>query len=153
MTEKTKVIIAGVIAAVIGLTIVGSLPNKTKEETHETKQEQVEKETQVKTHKETKTVDRINPDGSRETTTVVVESSDSLSIDATSTTQSSDSKSETSRDGSKVTISALVGAEISYPLGAPVYGVHVSRPLLGPITVGLWGMSNRTAGVSIGLQF
>lgn len=153
MTEKTKVIIVGVVAAIIGLTIIGSLPTKTKVETNETKEEQSQKETEVKTRKETKTVDRVNPDGSRETTTVVVESNDVTTAEHFQGTVQRHTESETSRDSSKVTISALVGAKISYPLGTPTYGVHVSRPLLGPITVGLWGMSDVTGGVSIGLQF
>jgi len=35
----------------------------------------------------------------------------------------------------------------------PIYGAAVERRLLGPIFVGAWGLSNRTFGVSVALEF
>lgn len=46
-------------------------------------------------------------------------------------------------------LSVLVGTDFSNP----VYGLHVNKELLGPITVGVFGLTNKTLGVSIGLNF
>lgn len=58
---------------------------------------------------------------------------------------------ESARD--RVTISALAGVTVTNLAQPIVFGGHISKPLLGPITVGVWGLSNATAGASLGLQF
>ena len=35
----------------------------------------------------------------------------------------------------------------------PVYGVSVSKEVVGPVTAGLWGLSDGTVGISVGLDF
>lgn len=35
----------------------------------------------------------------------------------------------------------------------PVFGVSVSKELIGPVTMGLWGITNGTIGVSLGVNF
>lgn len=37
--------------------------------------------------------------------------------------------------------------------GSLSYGVHVQRRILGPISIGAFGLTNRTAGISIGVSF
>lgn len=37
--------------------------------------------------------------------------------------------------------------------GIPVYGLQVSKEVLGPVTAGVWGLNNGTIGVSVGLNF
>jgi len=111
-----------------------------------------------KVHKETTIVEVTKPDGTKETTTKVVLDSD-LKKDTTTHTNVSDSKSaddksETTKTGSRLNISVLAGAPVSlHGLGNFVYGVHVSRDLLGPISVGLFGLSDGVVGGSIGLTF
>lgn len=36
---------------------------------------------------------------------------------------------------------------------APIYKVEVSKDILGPVAVGVWGLSNGTVGLSIGFSF
>jgi len=35
----------------------------------------------------------------------------------------------------------------------PTFGGSVTKPILGPVTMGLWALSNGNAGVSVGLTF
>lgn len=50
-------------------------------------------------------------------------------------------------------ISLLVGNDFSKSGIIPLYGLSVSRELLGPVTVGAFGLTNGTLGVSIGINF
>lgn len=52
---------------------------------------------------------------------------------------------------SSLNISALVGTSI-HTL-QPVYGASISKEILGPVTIGAFGLTNGTAGVSVGLNF
>jgi hypothetical protein len=90
-------------------------------------------------------VDR--PDGTKEITTEIVVDTHTT----TDTTVHSDQTTETTRGTSKVTVAALGGIRLSDP--TPLYGVSVSKPILGPITIGVWGLSNGTLGASVGLTF
>lgn len=47
-------------------------------------------------------------------------------------------------------VSGMVGT--GWPL-APIYGAHVERRILGPVTVGGWGLSSGVVGLSIGVEF
>jgi len=53
----------------------------------------------------------------------------------------------------RLNLSVLAGPNFTNFKEPLVYGGHVSRPFLGPITLGIWGLSNGTGGASIGLQF
>lgn len=71
-------------------------------------------------------------------------------------TQTDTNKQETERQeivksSGVLSVSAMAGTTFS--LTPPVYGAMVSRNLIGPITVGLWGISNGTGGVAVGLNF
>lgn len=48
-------------------------------------------------------------------------------------------------------ISALAGTP--YNEWKPVYGVHVTKNIAGPITVGVFGLTSKTVGLSVGLSF
>jgi hypothetical protein len=50
-------------------------------------------------------------------------------------------------------VSVLVGNDFSKLSIQPLYGVSVSKQLLGPLTVGAFGLTNGVIGVSIGLNF
>ena len=49
-------------------------------------------------------------------------------------------------------ISALAGVD---PLNSfkPVYGTAVTKQILGPVTIGAFGMSNGVVGLSVGISF
>jgi hypothetical protein len=52
----------------------------------------------------------------------------------------------------KTNVSVLMSNDFSARF-KPVYGISVQRELLGPITVGVFGLTNSTVGVSIGINF
>lgn len=60
------------------------------------------------------------------------------------------SKTVTTKSGS-LNISALAG--IDYRIKQPVYGASVTKEILGPITIGLFGITNGTFGASVGINF
>lgn len=53
------------------------------------------------------------------------------------------------KERSKLAISALAGTDLS----KPIYGAAVSKEVLGPITIGIFGLSNASFGASVGLNF
>lgn len=53
----------------------------------------------------------------------------------------------------KLNVSALVANDFSRGLLVPTYGVSVSKQVLGPFTVGGFGLTNGTIGLSIGVNF
>lgn len=114
-----------------------------------------------KKHKEVVVTDTKNKDGSETTTTKTVEDTnlDNKTNDkiADNTSDTKTDSKEVTKTGSRLNISALGGVPISLSsgpgIGKFVYGVHVSRDLIGPISVGLWGLSSSEFGMSIGLTF
>jgi len=51
-------------------------------------------------------------------------------------------------------VSALAGYDFSKPKDlVPIYGVSVSKQVLGPFTVGAYGLTNGIIGLSIGVTF
>jgi hypothetical protein len=53
-------------------------------------------------------------------------------------------------------VALLVGSSLSLKpigLGPVVYGASVQRRIIGPVSVGLWGLSNGTGGLSAGVTF
>ena len=44
-------------------------------------------------------------------------------------------------------------AGLKWGSSGPVYGIGVSKRILGPIFVGGWGLSDKTVGVSVGIDF
>ena len=53
----------------------------------------------------------------------------------------------------KTNISVLVANDFSQSVAKPIYGLSVTREVLGPVTVGVFGFTNSTIGVSIGYNF
>lgn len=160
MQTKAKIIISSV--SLLAAFAFGrySAPEKVKTETKtvevEKKTEDTKTDVDKNRHKETKVVEVTRPDGSKEKTTEVTEDTnvfkktDQSTTD--NTTKSAEESKETTYAAAKVTISALAGANVS-SLSVPVFGASVSKPILGPIAVGLFGFANGLAGFSIGLTF
>jgi hypothetical protein len=48
-------------------------------------------------------------------------------------------------------VSIMAGAGLPYT--NPVFGASIQKRFIGPVTLGVWGLSNKTGGVSIGLNF
>lgn len=106
-------------------------------------------------HKTTTTTETTRPDGTKETTTVVTEDSQTNKASAEHSVEEREKEStslkEVTRSSSKVTIAAMYGIPITG--GLPAYGGMISRPLLGPITGGLFYLTPNVIGGIVGLTF
>lgn len=161
MTTKTKIIIVSVSLATAFAAGRYSLPEKIRIETKtvevEKKSDSKDTDAQKNTHKKTITKETIKPDGTKTVTTVVtddsVASTKTIDKQVDLTNKDISSVSEKSHSSDKVTISALGGVSFNSSTPVFVYGASVSKPILGPITVGLWGLSNASFGASAGLSF
>lgn len=92
------------------------------------------------THTETTTIKQ--PDGTVKTVTVT----------DTSKQVSKDTKTSVAPNVSKVNVSLLSGYDYAYT-SRPVYGVSISKEVIGPVTAGVFGLSNGIVGVSVGVNF
>lgn len=139
MNTSTKVI-SGLIVAAVAFAVGRYSVNFNKTET-KTEDKQKDKES----HTETTTTTTKKPDG--ETTTTTTTKTDTESH---TETKKSDTLVVTA---SKNTNVSLLVAVPSFRELVPVYGISVTRPILGPITIGAFGLTNGTFGVSAGLEF
>ena len=108
-------------------------------------------------HKKVTITEIVKPDGTKEVTTVITDDTESdnkkNTTDTTDISKSETDKKEVTNSASRVTISALGGASLSFGSNPLIYGASISKPVLGPLTLGVWGLSNATGGLSIGLTF
>lgn len=108
-----------------------------------------------KKHTKTTVVETQSPDGAKTKTTTITQDTDSKkNTDIVDNTKKDETDIKTVTEaGSKVTISALGGVHINGLSSKLIYGVSVSKPILGPITAGAFVLSEPAAGVSLGLTF
>ena len=99
------------------------------------------------THTQTKTVTVKEPDGKVETTTTTD------TVITAKTTETKDVQTTVTPQKSKINVSAMAGYDFFHPSLQPTYGLSVSKELLGPITVGAFGLTNGTLGVTVGINF
>lgn len=150
METRTKVIIASL--SLVSSFALGRFTTPVKVIT-ETKTIEVEKKEKTKDkekHKRTEVIEVVKPDGSKETHTIITDDTESHSKSTDNKTVNTDTRTETTRNSSPVTISALGGMSAD-DLGKPIYGLSITKSILGPITVGAFGMTNRVVGISLGL--
>lgn len=93
------------------------------------------------TKKETTIVER--PDGSKETH--IVEET------RTDTNKSRESVSKPVDYKNKFNISLL--ASYDFKEFKPIYGISANKEVLGPLTLGVFGLTNGTVGLSVGMNF
>ncbi len=141
---KIALIIAGLLVAFAGGYYLA--PSKV-----ETKVVEIEKKTDTERdkHRETTTTETVKPDGTKQVVTIMVED--------TNTKRKTETKEDTKSVSApaprpRISLSALGGLPVSYPF-TPVFGAHVSKEILGPITIGAWGLSSMTFGISMGVNF
>lgn len=106
--------------------------------------------TQKDEHKTTVVTEK--PDGTKQTVITDDTHTGTKSKDTTVVTDTSDTTKTVTRDSARVTVSAL-GAINIHDISTPVFGVSITKPILGPLTVGVFGLSSGVAGASIGLTF
>lgn len=110
-------------------------------------------DTQTQKDTETKKTTTITEDTTGKKTTVINED--------TTTTTKKDKQSNTTVDQSVtptnkdiLNVSALIASDgFSLSNITPVYGLSVTKNFIGPVTMGAFGLTNKTIGVSFGLNF
>lgn len=105
----------------------------------------------VKTNKVTHKVTTITKDPSGKDITTITEDTASNTdkvIDSTTT----EKQTIVPAKRNSVNVSALASVNFTRS-SMPVYGASVSKEIIGPITVGVFGLTDSTIGVSIGLNF
>lgn len=142
MNTKIKVLVA--IIAILAVFAAGrySVQSITKTEIV-----QIDEKKKEDIKEDTHTVIVKNPDG---TTTTTIDSH--VDTSRTDTTKTTDKIVQQTNTRKTLNVSLLS----SYNLVSPAtldFGLSISKEVLGPVTVGLWGMKSGIVGVSVGLNF
>ena len=135
MSNKIKIVVVIIVVAIAFLAGQKSVPEKTKTV-------EVEKVVTVVEHKVI-TI-KENPDGSKETT---------ITTDKKTDSKTDKTAEEKTSIKSKTNISLLVGTSSPLSTLDTVYGISANKELIGPVTVGAWVLTNKSIGLSIGLNF
>lgn len=159
ITRNQKIIALAVsyvvVAAVGRYTVSEKIVTVTKTVEVEKKHEDDKTDEKKNTHVKKVIQTTKKPDGTiTRTTTVTDDSTDDTKTNdtiATTDNKQTDSITTITKGSDKVTISALGGWDLTQ--GKLVYGVSATKPILGPITVGAWALTNPSFGISLGLQF
>lgn len=131
------------------------------EKTDKSKEEELNKNVNKDKNTVTTKTELTKPDGTKIVKTVTKEAeTTSKTTNKTTLTKEQSEKMLTEETEelvemgrNRVTISALGGVDFKNLTDKPVLGCHVSKPILGPITIGAWGLSSAVGGMSLGLQF
>ena len=108
-----------------------------------TKEEETKVTEKDKSHTKTVTTTTKEKDGSVQVVTIV---------DTTASKKVDEIKEVKTSDKPRINIALLSGYNVLHPVGVE-YGLSVSKQLLGPINVGVFGLTGGTIGVSLGMSF
>jgi len=147
--NKNKILYSLALLA-IGASL-GFLGKPTKVVTKTIVKEIEKKQEKKKNDTVTKIIEKINKDGSKTTETVIV---DKGTTDTT-TEKTTDKRTEKVVDYSGKWQAKLLAAR-QFDGGANsslIFGAAVERKLFGPLSVGVFGLTNTTIGVSLGMGF
>jgi hypothetical protein len=152
MTTKQIIIVS--ILAILTAFAVGrwSAPERVKTVTVTVEKKTDDKVTAIDDHKLTTITEVDKPNGTKIKKTVISDSRDTSIHNKSTDDISKTQTKEVDKSTSKLTASFLMGINLANP-GLPNYGISITRPILGPITVGAFGFQNKTVGLSIGLTF
>jgi hypothetical protein len=151
MTTKTKVIIGTVALASSFALGRYTVPEKKTEEKKSVVSKQKRKRRNTDKKVQIIKKETIKPDGTKTTETVINKDSKTSTVTDEKGKKEDTSKVAIIRGDSKVTISMLNGLDINS--WKYVYGASLIKPILGPLTLGIFGLSNGTFGGSLGLTF
>jgi hypothetical protein len=175
LTLRKALILAGVEVLALVAAFTGGRYSKPTETRVETKVEyrdkivEVEKKNvnkDIKKRVETKTTTTENPDGTKTTTVTKVEDTTDHSkttVDKNKT-ETHEGKSEELKLEKRELPNWRVAGKVGFDIGKlqvasldlktnMVYGVELNRRLFSTVWVGAWGMSNKTAGLSLAIEF
>lgn len=151
LTSKQKYAIAGasvLISFALGRYSTQSPEVKTKTEiTQQTNTDQDKHTHTQETITTTKT-----PDGTVKTVQEIMQVADTETKSLTNKTTNEESDTIPPKINT-LNISALIANDFSRGLLVPTYGASVTKQILGPATIGAFGLTNGVVGVSIGLNF
>ena len=132
-------------------------PQKIKTETKIVKVEVEKTSTDQKQNKNTDTTMTVrkNKDGSSETVIHKITNQNTATQQNTSQVDSSQTTAtkEVEKSKGSTTILGMVGVDVNRFQSGFIYGASVNRTILGPIGIGIWGLTNGTCGVNLGLSF
>lgn len=157
--SKKKTIVLGI---VIGLTIFAagrySAPEKVKIKTEivEVHDKTTNTDTDRDKHRETTVTETTKPDGTKTTVTTTTEDTktDRKTTSAETDRKTTETVKEVTKSGRHLTFDVLAGLNITdLKFAPPVIGAHIGVNLLGPIRLGVFGLSSGVGGVSLGLAF
>ena len=151
MTTKVKIAIAFIVVVAAFATGRYSVSQTTTTTKETVKQDDKINENQD-THVLTTTTTEKDPTGVEKTTTTTT-SDTVLKETQDDTTNTNIQQTITVAAHKKVNVSILVGSNTSNLLQPPNYGASVTAEVLGPVTVGVFGLNNGTLGASLGLDF
>lgn len=148
MTLRAK-ILAGIgytvlIFAVGRYTVTPAKVSESLKETEQVKQAEDKHIETKKTITETK-----KPDGSSTTVTVI----DQKVEDEKETKSALSLQEQQSVSPRKTFNLSILGADNIHDTFKPVYGLSLTKQVLGPVTVGAFGFQNGSVGISLGLNF
>jgi hypothetical protein len=155
MTTKQKLIIGGV--ALLTAFAAGryTVPERIKIETKtvEVEKKAVQSDADRAKHQDTVTTTIKKTDGTVITTShTVLDTNTDVKTKSTSTDSiATDQTKEIVQGSSPVTVLAVGAVNLSTPSFS--YGLQVSKPILGPITVGVSFLTNGTLAAGVGLTF
>ena len=154
MSNKVKVLIVAAVALVCFAVGRYTAPSKVTVQTKVVEVDHKVDDSDTKTHEHKKVVIVTKPDGTSVTTITDSTNSDTKdhSVDISTTTTNQTTTTDKSKNFNNLTVYALAGSNLLHG-GAITYGAMVTKPLLGPVFMGLFGMTNLTCGASIGLTF
>lgn len=115
-----------------------------------------ENQSDKNTHKKVVQKEIDKPDGTKEIDTTTTEETDqsnkNKSETVAKTDHSQEQEKEVAKGSGRLTLSVLGGVNL-HDIGSPLLGLAVTKSILGPITIGAWGLNDNTIGVSVGLDF
>jgi len=161
MSNKMKVAIVVVVISASYAFGRYTAPVKIKTETKivevEKKVESKKQDVSKDTHKTTTIVVERDPSGKTKETTIIDEKTDYDKKTNKDTVDeklnSSDTKKEVEKEKGHTTIFAMTGVDMNNKSNGLAYGLGVNRTVFGPVTIGLWGLTNGIVGCSAGLEF
>jgi hypothetical protein len=104
------------------------------------------------THTKETTVETKKPDGTDTIVTTVDQTVGEQKQQQDDTTKDLQ-QTVTPPKKNTVNISVLGANDFGKGLLAPTYGLSVTKEVLGPVTLGAFGLMNGTVGISVGLDF
>lgn len=139
------------VGVLVGAYLLGrySAPEKIK---IEEKIVEVIKEVKVEDKKkDIKIVEVVKPDGTKETTTEIKERE--KVVTNKDTVKEEEVYKEIIQSSRRVNFGLLFGVPLQQGIEYASYGLYANVSVVGPFSLGIWGLSNSTIGASIGLSF